>query len=281
LRYALSLPNGGVCGDPRVLAEMAQTAEAAGWDAVLLEDYIQYQGKDVPTCDPWIALTAIAVRTQRLRIGTAVTPVPRRRPWYLAQQVATLDRLSGGRVILGVGAGDPRDPTYRALSEETDIRKRAAMLDEGLIIIDRLWSGNAVDFTGQHYRVDGLRLSLTPLQRPRVPIWVGGLWPRRTTIERAARWDGALLGFKVGPGNGEVDMTPADVELLVQDIARRRPVDSYDIVMGGRARESNESAERQWIREMAGAGATWWCEWVPPGQEGEMRQAAQRGPLRI
>ena len=156
------------------------------------------------------------------------------------------------------------------------------MLDEGLAVIDGLWSGEPLQFTGRHYRVDGLALRLTPIQRPRVPIGVGGVWPRRGPVERAARWDGAMLGWKVGPEGKEVEMTPADVGELVAQIRRLRPqgLEGYDFVMGGRRRNPDEAAERDWLREMAAAGATWWMDWVPPGPADEMRHAVRRGPLR-
>ena len=282
MRYTLGLPNGGACGDPLFLVDLARAAERSGWDAVLIEDYIDYRVRDVPTCDPWIALAAMAMQTERVLLGTAVTPIARRRPWRVAQEVATLDRLSGGRAVLGVGVGDHRDPTFGQLGEETDLRTRAAMLDEGLTIIDGLWTGEPVDFSGRHYRVKGLALRLTPLQYPRVPIWVGGVWPRRGPVKRAARWDGAMLGWKVGEGGQEVEMTPADVRMLVAEIIRLRPqgLDGYDFVMGGRRRQPDEAAERAWLREIEAAGATWWMEWVPPGLAEEMRALVRRGPLR-
>src|SRR5215468_1636529 len=107
MRYGLSLPNGGVCGDARMLAELGCLAEEAGWDGVFVEDYIVHQSDGaVPTCDPWIALAAIAVGTSRVRLGTSVTPLNRRRPWKVAREAVALDQLSNGRFILGVGSGD-------------------------------------------------------------------------------------------------------------------------------------------------------------------------------
>lgn len=282
MRHMLGLPNGGACGDPGYLAELAADAEDAGWEAVLIEDYIDYQAADVPTCDPWIGLAAMAMRTTRVLLGTAVTPVPRRRPWRVAQEVATLDRLSSGRAVLGVGAGDPRDPTFEKLGEETRLRTRAAMLDEGLAIVDGLWRGEPLTFHGSHYHVDGVALRLTPVQRPRVPIWVGGLWPRQGTVRRAARWDGAMLGWKVGDGDEEVEMEPEDLRQLVEEIGRLRPggLHGYDFVMGGRERKPDVAAEREWLAEMKEAGATWWMEWIPPGEPDQMREAVCRGPVR-
>jgi alkanesulfonate monooxygenase SsuD/methylene tetrahydromethanopterin reductase-like flavin-dependent oxidoreductase (luciferase family) len=183
--------------------------------------------------------------------------------------------------VLGVGVGDPRDPTYQVLGEETALRTRAAMLDEALEVIDGLWRGEPLEHRGRHYRLDRLALRLTPLQRPRVPIWVGGLWPRRGPVERAARWDGAMLGWKDAPDGREVEMTPADVRALVAAICRLRPegVRGFDFVMGGRGRRPDEAAERAWLHEIEAAGATWWMEWVPPGPASEMRETVRRGPL--
>jgi alkanesulfonate monooxygenase SsuD/methylene tetrahydromethanopterin reductase-like flavin-dependent oxidoreductase (luciferase family) len=281
IRQALCLPTGGAGGEPRFLAELAETAEAAGWEAVLLEDYIDYQAMDTPTCDPWIALAAMAMSTRRVLLGTAVTPIARRRPWRVAQEVASLDRLSVGRAVLGAGLGDTRDPTFERLGEATDLRTRAAMTDEGLEIIDGLWRGDPLHFKGGHYRVDGVALRLTPLQKPRVPIWIGGLWPRRGPVERAARWDGSMLGWKINDEGKEVDLSPAEVREQVAEIGRLRPqgLDGYDFVMGGRRRKPDEAEELDWIRRMEAAGATWWMEWLPPADAGAMREAVRRGPV--
>lgn len=281
IRQVLELPTGGACAEPGFLVELAEAAEAAGWEAVLLEDYIDYQGNDTPTCDPWVALAAMAMRTNRVLLGTGVTPISRRRPWRVAQEVATLDRLSHGRAVLGVGLGDRNDPTFERLGEATDLRTRAAMTDEGLEIIATLWQGEPLHYQGRHFRVHGVAMRLTPLRKPRVPIWIGGLWPRRGPVERAARWDGSMLGWKVDEEGKEVDLTPGEVRKQVAEIKRLRPqgLEGYDFVMGGRRRKSDEAEEREWIREMEAAGATWWMEWIPPAEADEMRAAVKRGPV--
>src|SRR6266536_2581331 len=121
MRYALNLPTGGVRGDPRTLAEFAAEAEAAGWDAVLLEDYVVYQGhQDWPTCDPWVALAAMALSTERIRLGTEVTPLTRRRPWKVARETVTLDHLSNGRLVLPIGLGTLDDGGFKKVGEVTD-----------------------------------------------------------------------------------------------------------------------------------------------------------------
>jgi alkanesulfonate monooxygenase SsuD/methylene tetrahydromethanopterin reductase-like flavin-dependent oxidoreductase (luciferase family) len=273
--YGLALPTGGECGDPRFLVELGELAERSGWDGVFLEDYVCYQGETTPTCDVWVALAAIAVRTSRVRLATCVTPLSRRRPWRVAHEAATLDRLSDGRFVLGAGLGDPNEPAFARVGEATEPRRRAELLDEGLEIVAGLWSGEPFSFRGKHFRIDGLALLPTPVQQPRIPIWIGGGYPNRGPTERALRWDGSML-YK-HPPEGSQRMTPEDVGAL-RERAGERP---FAIAVGGDRRRDDWEAERDWIRGVAEAGATWWMEWVPPGDRGAMRAAVERGPLRI
>jgi alkanesulfonate monooxygenase SsuD/methylene tetrahydromethanopterin reductase-like flavin-dependent oxidoreductase (luciferase family) len=287
LRYALSLPNGGECGDPRFLLELAERAEAAGWDALFLEDYISYQGDPrAPTCDVWTTLGAIAVRTQRMLLGTSVVPLPRRRPWKVAREAAAVDQLSGGRFVLGVGMGDTGehvvgDASLTHFGEELDGRKRAEMLDEALAIIDGLWSGEPFRFEGKHYRIEEVTFLPRPVQRPRIPIWVGGGYPLPGPTGRALRWDGSKLykAHVAGPDGVKVDagpMTADDVRRL-RAMAGNRP---FDIAVGGSPRSDDADADRMHIRAVEEAGATWWVEWIPPGERDTMRRSVDRGPLR-
>jgi alkanesulfonate monooxygenase SsuD/methylene tetrahydromethanopterin reductase-like flavin-dependent oxidoreductase (luciferase family) len=272
VNYALALPTGGECGDPGFLVGLAELAEQSGWDAVVLEDYIGYQGQVTPTCDPWVALGAIAARTTRVRLATSVTPLARRRPWRVAQEAATVDHLSGGRFTLGVGLGDLNDPGFGRFGEETDARRRAEKLDEGLEIVVGLWSGQPFSFRGKHFTIDEATLLPTPVQEPRIPIWIGGGYPNRGPTQRALRWDGSML-YK----EGEDYMTPADVRGL-EELAGSRP---FDIAVGGNARRDDWDEERDWISAVADAGATWWMEWVRPADRETMRAVVERGPLRI
>ena len=158
--------------DRAALAGLASLAEAAGWDAFFLEDYLSYRG--LPTYDPWVCLAAIAAATTRIRLGTTVTPLPRRHPWELAAQAVTVDHLSGGRLILGVGSGAADDPVFTTVGTPMTAPERAARLDEGLHILTALWTGTVVHHHGPCYRIDGLQLPATPIQQPRIPIWTGG-----------------------------------------------------------------------------------------------------------
>jgi len=156
------------------MSDLASAAEEAGWDAVLLEDYLAYHmHREVPTSDTWMLLAMMATRTRRLVLGTAVTPLPRRQPWKVARELLTLDHISQGRAVLGVGLGDLNDPSWRAVGDVTDLTQRAQMVDESLEIIDGLCRSREVTFEGIHYRVDKLALRPASIQQPRPPIWIG------------------------------------------------------------------------------------------------------------
>lgn len=285
VRYSVTLPNGGECGDPRFLLELAERAEASGWDGVFLEDYVSYQGDPhAPTSDVWTALGAIAVRTQRVVLGTSVTPMPRRRPWNVAHQAAAIDQLSSGRFVLGVGIGDAGDhvvvdASLSHFGEVVDRRTRAEMLDEGLAIVDGLWRGEPFRFHGEHYEIDEVTFLPRPVQQPRIPIWVGGGYPLPGPTRRALRWDGSLLYKLVPAADGRMvagTMTADDVRAL-RKMAGDRP---FDIAVGGGPRDTDPDAARAHLSAMAEAGATWSKEWIPPADRGTMRRSVERGPLR-
>ena len=186
MRYGIVTANLGEYADPRVAVRLARAAEAAGWGAFFVWDHLGF-ARGVPSGDPWVILSAVAASTTRLKLGLAVTPLARRRPQVVANAVASLDLLSGGRVVFGAGLGGVPEE-FTAFGEPGDAKERAAMLDEGLTILDGLWSGEAVTRSGPHYAFEGV--SLAPLRRPRIPIWIGGEGER--ALRRAARWDGWL-----------------------------------------------------------------------------------------
>jgi alkanesulfonate monooxygenase SsuD/methylene tetrahydromethanopterin reductase-like flavin-dependent oxidoreductase (luciferase family) len=285
MRYCLNLPIGGPAADPRRLAELAALAEASGWDAVFVEDYVVYQNRqDVPTFDPWVGLAAMALATSRVRLGTMVTPLARRRPWKLAREAVTLDHLSGGRLVLGAGVGDTADSTFAMFGEETDLRARAGMVDEALDVLAGLWSGEPFAYEGRHYRVREVTYLPRPVQRPRIPIWIGGGYPNPGPLRRAVRWDGAWLYRAAAPGSTEdtgVALSPDEVRAVRRFADRARGGAAFDLIAGGPARGDDWDRERAHVRACAMAGATWYGEWVPPADPSVMRAAVARGPLRI
>ena len=181
MRYSINIPNLGDFADPRVVGEVARLAEEAGWDGLFVWDRLIGYNRDLAAefAPTNLLLTAAALSTTRIRLGTQVTPVPRRRPQQLAREIATLDRLSGGRMIFGVGLGNPIENEYGRFREPTDPKVLAGMLDEGLQAITMLWSGEPVTYHGRYVSVDDVLMRPRPVQHPRVPIWVGGEWPNK------------------------------------------------------------------------------------------------------
>lgn len=271
MRFSVTFGAVGPGRDPRGLANLARLAEDAGWDAVFLEDYLVYQGDaSLPAYDPWISLAAMATVTSSIRLGTTVTPVPRRRPWKLAAEAVALDHLSGGRLILGVGSGDPADPCLVGVGEPTDPTALAARLDEALTVIDALWSGLPVNHDGVHYQLDGVQLTARPVQRPRPPVWIGGNLLVPAVRRRILRWDGSCA-YKGRTGQPQ-QITPADVRGLLADIeAERGTTAGFDVKVSGSADPA----------ALADAGATWWGRWVPPGDAELTEQIVRAGPPRL
>lgn len=281
MRHGLEISCGGAAIPVSVLVELGELAEHAGWDGVFLEDYlIHYSGDDPSTYDPWLVLAAIAGRTGRVRLGTTVTALPRRRPAKLAREVLTLDHLSAGRATVAVGVGDPGDRGLAAFGEQTEVSVRAAMLDEGLDLLTGLLSGERVDHQGTHYRADGVALRPSPVQSPRVPVWVGGSTQAAAVRRRAARADG-IVPYKLTDTDTWADFTPDEVRELVNVLPpTRADGQPFDVAIGGRRRRPDERAERAYLEDLAAAGATWWLEFVPVGDPAAMRAAVARGPLR-
>ncbi len=244
--------------DPRLAGDLAAEAEAAGWDGVFTYDAIAIA--DMDGFDPWVLLASVAMRTARVRIGAMVFAPSRRRPWKLARELATLDLLSGGRLVFPVGLGAPDDKGFGAVGEPVEARTRAALLDETLTIVDGLASGEPLTFAGEHYHLDGVRLRPTPVQRPRVPVWVVGAWPHERSMRRAARWDGVVVQAE---DDGTPTGAPRDLAAIV-DWLRRERADAgldgpYEIVVGGSTPHDAAEAGAM-LAPLEAAGATWWIE---------------------
>jgi alkanesulfonate monooxygenase SsuD/methylene tetrahydromethanopterin reductase-like flavin-dependent oxidoreductase (luciferase family) len=259
MRYAISVPNFGDFADPDRTIALARDAEAAGWDAFFLWDHLLAWNGNV-VADPWTMLAAIAVSTERIRIGTMVTPLPRRRPWQVTRQVVTLDHLSGGRAVLGVGLGFPPREEFERFGESGEAGTRAELLDEGLEIVDGLMRGGAFSFEGRRFHLDDVAFAPVPVQRPRVPIWVAGAWPNRRPFRRAARYDGVV---PIALASGEE--VPIDVPTM------RSVVDYTD-----RYREGGAPFDRVFTGVIR---VTWWQVSPAMGESHEEVSAwIRRGP---
>jgi alkanesulfonate monooxygenase SsuD/methylene tetrahydromethanopterin reductase-like flavin-dependent oxidoreductase (luciferase family) len=283
LSYAVGLPNVREYADPRVLVELAVEADAAGWDGVFVWDHIaREEDPSVPATDPWIAVAGMAVRTQRVRLGIMVTPLARRRPWKVAREAVALDQLSGGRFTLGAGLGGGPQAEFAAFGESADPRVRAELLDEGLAILDGLWSGERFSFHGEHHRVSGAHFLPRSVQEPRVPIWVAGRWPNRRPFRRAARWDGVFPVFE-GVGAGEMPMPDLLAE-AVRYTGAQRPDDAgpFDVALECASAGEDLAADAALAADYARAGLTWWVEalgWFRGPLE-TVRERVRRGPPR-
>ncbi|WP_210508033.1 LLM class flavin-dependent oxidoreductase [Naasia sp. SYSU D00057] len=254
MRFGLHLPNFGAFGSAEVLADLAVLAEGAGWDGLFLWDHLLFCELDRNDhVDPWIALTAIAAETSTLRIGTLVTPLARRRPWELARQTVSLQNFSKGRLVLGVGLGDPTEWDFRHFGDPTDPRIRAEQLDEGLQVLEGLWSGEQFAFDGAHYRLEPVTFLPAPVAP--IPVWVGGAWPHRRPFRRAARYQGVVPFGGAAAGRQELQ----DVVDYVR--AHRSSDEAFDVVVSGRSEHDADSADR--IAGFQDIG-TWWLEDISP-----------------
>jgi alkanesulfonate monooxygenase SsuD/methylene tetrahydromethanopterin reductase-like flavin-dependent oxidoreductase (luciferase family) len=289
MRFAINIPNFGDFADPRAVADLAQRAEAAGWDGLFVWDHVTHEKRLLCEIgDPWVLLTAAALATRRIRLGTMITPVARRRVSKLAREVTTLDQLSGGRMILGAGLGAPADDEFGSFGETTDPRLRAARLDEGLTALNLLWSGEPVTFHGTHVTIDDVVFRPVPVQRPRVPVWVGGNWPNKSPMRRAARWDGAVPSLD---HRAVLDARPPDAATVrAQHSFLQRCRDEagegskpFDLVAGGMSPAGTDAALNL-FGSLEEAGATWWQESMPfderLGSAEPMLRRAEQGPAR-
>ena len=269
MRFGLCVANTGTYSDPRTTVRIARAAEASGWDGLFVWDHLAFVWGQ-PSADPWVTLAAVAAATERILIGTAVTPVPRRRPHVLAQTVATLDVLSGGRVVFGAGLGGIASE-FERFGEPAEAKVRAEKLDEGLGVLRRLWSGDEVHHHGPHYTVDGVTLAPQPVQE-RLPIWIGGNAP--PSLRRAARWDG-WIADSFGPGGMKLSSDELGRSLEVIRVARTGDED-YEVASLGEWDKADPGA-------YAEAGVTFWLENISDrrGTPAELLQFVERGPRAV
>ncbi len=269
MRSALWLPLFDELADPAAVARLAAEAEEAGWHGVFVWDHLRWRAPVREVADPWITLAAIAAATEQVRLGPMITPLARRRPAKVARETASLDRLSGGRLTLGVGLGSDRfGAEFSGTGEELDDRRRAQQLDESLAILAGAWSGEPVHHHGEHYTVDGMQFLPRPVQRPGVPVWAAGFPGNLKPLRRAARLDGFF------PVNLDHPDQLAEVAATLSEL-RENPAAPYDLVVG--LEPGTDPAP------YAKAGAAWCLAEFPPETVtlDQVRGVLREGPFGL
>ncbi|MEZ4638707.1 MAG: LLM class flavin-dependent oxidoreductase [Caldilineaceae bacterium] len=269
MQFGIEVVPFGEYSDPRPVVELAQAAEDAGWDALWIWDHVVFP---YGAGDPWITLAAVAASTQRIKLVTGVAPLPRYQPYLLARTLTALDRLSGGRVVFGTGAGADFD--FVPFAVATDAKVRAAMLDEGLNLLAQLLSGAETTHHGAHYTADAVRIAPSPLQQPRIPVWIGGASP--AALRRAAHWDGWIIG--VFDEKQNVTTPPEQIAQQVDYIRRHRHVDAPSTWPSTAPRRTPTTTSSP--ASSPEAGATWWFEGIfgSRGDHAAMLRRIHAGP---
>lgn len=285
MNTGLYLPNFTPYSSARIIADLAHEAEETGWDGLFIWDEIA--GFDADLVDPWVALAAAAAATRRIRLGALITPLPRRRPWKVARETVSLDHLSGGRLIFGVGTG-VGDPAWGDLGEEADPKIRGDMLDEALEVLNGLWSAQPYHHEGKYYPIRSAHFKPGPLQKPRIPIWVGGFWPARRPLRRMARWDGMFpLTFGAADRREELSRLKEMIDAVLE--MRTGNPAPFDIVLLGKTPGEDPGAASALAAEYAALGATWYLEDIGPSLDPdqpqrsfeELRARVLAGPPRV
>ena len=283
MKFGIDLPNFGWFGEIDTLVEITVEAEEAGWDGIFLWDHMLLFRQDdmvLPFVDPWVAMAAIVCNTSKIIFGPLVTPIPRRRPWKVAREALTLDHLSKGRLILGVGIGSPPNVEFDYFGEVSDAKKRAEMLDEGLEIITGLWSGEPFSFKGDHYNLEEMTFLPKPKQTPRIPIWVGGGIPSKAPFKRAARYDGVAPVHSKWPE----PVTPQLLEDVLEIIRNERGnLEDYDVVVCGQTSGTDNTQDREIVESWSEVGTTWFIEDINRmrAEISELRERIRAGPPAV
>lgn len=283
MKYGINIPNFGWFGDIHTLIDIAVEAEEAGWNGFFLWDHlVVFDPKEMvlPFVDPWIALSAIACHTKTIRIAPLITPLPRRRPWKVARESISLDHLSKGRMILGVGLGVPPDVEFAWFGEEANAKTRAEKLDESLDIITGLWTGEPFSYSGKHYNLEEMTFLPKARQEGGIPIWVGGGYPHTAPFRRAAKYDA------VAPvhANWPEPLVPENVKWILDIVkSERKTLANYDVVVCGETSGRDSAADREKLDSWKGVGATWWLEDIHGlrAEVPELRERIRLGPPDI
>lgn len=282
MKFGISISNLGMYSDFEGLIALAQDAEEAGWDGIFPWDHILHKPRaDSRVVDPWIALAAIAANTKKMMLGPMVTPLARRRPWKVARESVSLDHLSKGRLIIGVGLGSVVRQDFERFGEEIDNKMRGEKLDESLQILQGLWKGEPFSFSGKHYKIEeGTTFLPKPYgDKDRIPIWVGGgRWSwRMKPFRRAARFEGAFPEFTDKKG----DTVAKCFENVAAYVKRYRGnLKDFDLITLGKAPLSKKMVKEYFEPILKSGKITWWVERVYSwkGDLQQIRRRIREGP---
>ena len=272
MNYGIALPY----ATPRIVAKLSQVAEETGWDGVFLGDAIWCE-------DPMIGLAAAAMVTDKIRLGTMITPVPLRKPWKLASESVALDHLSNGRLSLGLGAGAVWMGWQAFPDEVTNNKSRAEMLDETIDILTLLYQRKQFDYEGRHYRLkltqlDEIHYPPKPVQQPRIPLWCVGIWPGKKSMQRVLKCDGMIVE-KRNLENQPEDVTADDVrEIKAYIDAHRNSQTPFELVLNGNVAELDRSQLQDKLLPLIDAGVTWWIDGLWDATEEKAIERIRRGP---
>ena len=282
--------------DPQNLIDLAKMAEEAGWDGFFICDHLLLDPEGyLGLADPSIVLGAIAAVTEKVVIGSMVTPIPRRRPWKLAKEFASLDQLSNGRLRIGVGLGG-MDQEFANFGEDPNKKVLAKKTDEGIAIMEKLHTGESVSFDGEMYQMTATRLLPRPLQRPRIPVWVAAMLPFKAGQRRAARWDGIMPQVMPEHLDETQDISGLDMRILmtpspehIQEViaftSELRDTNApFDVVVSAVSYGLDQQAISNKLQAYMDVGTTWWLEWLDCGRPGTLQQTRAQilaGPPEI
>ena len=273
--FGIYAANASVFADPHTTVQLAREAEDAGWDGFFLSDNLLFE-RVVPVADTWTTLAAIAAQTERIRLGPLVTALPRRRLGKLAREAVTLDHLSRGRLVLGVGSGDDRWREYSTFGPAPSPAQLGAMLDEALAVLRGLWSGQPFRFAGTYYQIGPTQFLPTPVQQPGIPIWVAGRWPHKRPFRRAAGYNGVV------PNALDGEPTPGDYEAMRAFLAEQGADMAHFDMIHTHAAVPLAHPAKDMLCAYAQAGVTWWlvslAEGTPPAA---LREYVRSGPPRL
>lgn len=275
INFGIYIANFDIFESPIDYLDLAVATEENSWDGFFMWDHtVGIPGK--PASETFTTLSAIASKTNNIKIGTTVTGLPRHRPWNLARKVATIDHISNGRFIFGIGLG-ARDE-YSPFNEENDNKILKEKVDESLQIIQGIFEKDHFSFSGKHYQLNDVSFNPKPKQK-NLPIWVAGTWPYKGPFRRAAKFNGI---FPLSADPDEIRLSPKEYQDIISFINQfRDPKSDFDVV--SHMYTTGNKEDDAWISDYIDVGVNWLIEVIYPGRASkkEIFDRIKKGPPSI